>query len=812
MLKNHIKIALRSLKKQPFFTFLNTFGLATGMAGALLIALYIYDELGFDTMFADAERIYRIDSVSKFGGLEEQLAQTPEPMAATLVRDYPQVEAATRFLDRESILLRKADVPANVKENHTTYVDAAFFDMFGINLLEGNAKTALTEPNTLVLTKTAAEKHFGTASALGKNMIINNSENYTVTGVIEDLPRKSFLREHSVFMSLSGYQFAHVGHWGSHNYFTFVKMIPSTNMTAFDTELNTLFGRYLIPWVQVFFPGMTEESFKAKGDYIDYATMPLTDIHLHSNKVRELSANGSMQNIYILSFIALFLVVLACVNFINLSTAGSLKRAKEVGVRKTLGSNKIDLIRQFLTESGLICLLSLIVAIALAFAVLPLFNDVANKDISIPFTNPLFWVVLGITTIILGLFSGAYPAFFMSRFIPTKVLKGSGTSKVGGTKVRNLLVVFQFAVSILLIVATVIIYQQLNFIQTKELGYDKDQILVIEDVNNSNGQEQVLKREIQRLAQVRQVTMSSFLPTPSERSSWTFFKEGYNNQDGAINMEHWRVDHDYLATLGLELRSGRDFDANIETDSSAVIINEAALSILNVSAEEAIGLRVSTDLGSPEEEVRYRPIIGVVKNFHYDSMRNSIEAVCLAIGRFPEAMAIKMGTKDATATVSAIAGIWNDLAPGQPFNYYFMDDAFNNSFESEQRLGKILSIFTALSILIACLGLFGLATFNAQKRTKEIGIRKVLGASSTQISYRLTTDFLKMVGWAILIALPLGWYAMNKWLEDFSYRIEIQWWMLFSAAVLAVGIAVLTVGYQSMKAAVVNPVKSLRTE
>ncbi|MEM1259006.1 MAG: ABC transporter permease [Bacteroidota bacterium] len=812
MLKNNIKIAWRSLKKQPFFTVLNTFGLAIGMAGALLISLFVHDELSFDKMFADANRIYRINADVKFGGLPEQLGESPEPMAETLMRDYPQVELATRLVNQGSLLLRKEAVTANVKEEQTAFADSTFFKMFGIPLLDGDLKTALKEPNTLVLTRTAAEKHFGITNAVGQNMVVNNDQTFTVTGVIEDMPKNSLLRDHSVFIAMPSYQFAQVGHWGSHVYYTFVKMVPNADMVAFQEGLDSLIGRYLIPWIQVFFPGMTEESFKASGNFINYSAMPLTAIHLYSDIKSELSPNGSIQTIYILSFVAIFLVILAVVNFMNLSTAFSMKRAKEVGVRKTLGSNKSDLVGQFLTESGLICFLSLLLAVGIAFLALPFFNELAGKAISIPFANPLFWIILVATTILLGLLSGTYPAFFMSRFIPVKVLKGGGGSNVGGSSIRKSLVVFQFAVSILLIVATVVVYQQLRFIQNKELGYDKEQVLVLEDVNNTNGKEHALKRELLRLAQVQNATLSSFLPTPSARTGQTFFKEGSRNQEDAINVENWTVDYDYLATLGLELVSGRDFDPAIPTDSSAVIINEAALRTLNVSTEEAIGMRVSADLGAEEGSIRYQTIIGVVKNFHYSSMRHNIEALFLSIGRFPASMAIKIEAQAKATTVASIKDVWSTIAPGQPFNYYFMNDSFNRSFESEQRLGKIFSVFAFLSICIACLGLFGLATFNAQKRTKEIGIRKVLGATVGQISYGLTMDFLKMVGWSILIALPVGWYAMNKWLEDFSYRIEVQWWMLLLAAFLAVAIAVLTIGYQSIKAAIVNPVKSLRTE
>ncbi|MGD1946174.1 MAG: ABC transporter permease [Croceivirga sp.] len=813
MFKDHIKIAWRSLKKHPFFTFLNTFGLAIGIAGALLIALFIYDELSFDTMFTDAEQIYRIDADVKFGGLPEQLGETPEPMAETLLRDYPQVELSTRIVNRGSILLRKTNVTSNVKELNSAFVDSTFFKMFGVQLLDGDAKTALNQPNTLVLTRTAAEKHFGINNAVGQNMVVNNGETFRVTGVMEDLPENSLLRNHTVFASMTSSQFRQIGHWGSHVYYTFVKMVPGADMQAFQTGLDSILGSYLIPWVQEYFPGMTEESFKAAGNFINYSAMPLRDIHLYSNNKTELSANSSIQTLYILFFVALFLVVLAVVNFMNLSTAHSMKRAKEVGVRKTLGSKTSDLVRQFLTESGLICFLSLLLALGVTFVVLPAFNDLAGKSISIPFQSPIFWMLLVGAALVLGILSGTYPAFFMSKFLPVKVLKGSGLTNVGGSNIRNALVVFQFAVSILLIVATVVVYQQLNFIQNKELGYQKERVLVVEDLNNTNGQELVLKSEIQQLAQVKAVSLSNFLPTPSARSSQTFFKEGRaSNQEDAINMERWVIDHDYLSTIGLELVAGRDFDKDISNDSTAIIINQAALKTLNVTAKEAIGLRISGDLGEGEENINYQTIIGVIKDFHFDSLRNNIEALSLTIGRSTNAMAIKLSGQNLTSTIATIEVIWGKFAPGQPINYYFLDDSFNDSYRAEQRLGSIFSIFTTLSILIACLGLFGLATFNAQKRTKEIGVRKVLGASVGQISYRLTTDFLKMVGWSILIALPIGWFAMNKWLEDFSYRIEVQWWMLLLAALLAIAIAIITVGYQSIKAAIVNPVKSLRTE
>jgi putative ABC transport system permease protein len=810
MFKNYLTIAWRSLKKQPFFTFLNTFGLAIGMAGGLLIGLYIYDELSFDKMFTDADRIYRIDADIKFGGAEMRSSEAAAPMAATLQRDFPQVETTVRFRNRGSMLIRKSGYETNVKELHVTFVDSTFFDFFGIKLLVGDPKTALKEPKTLVMTKTAAEKHFGIKNAIGQQLLLNNTDTYTVTGVIDDLPKNSLLRDHSVFMAMSGYEYLEPDNWGSNNYFTFIKLLPKTDVKDIQQPLQGMLEKYMLPWAQQYFPGMSKESFEAAGNYMRYHTMPLTDIHLYSNKDSEFSANSSIQNVYILSFIGLFLLVLASVNFMNLSTAQSLKRAKEVGVRKTLGSNKIDLIRQFLTESGLISFISLWVAIILAIAVLPFFNELSGKDLSIPFGNPFFWLILFSATIVLALFSGSYPAFFMSRFMPVTVLKGSGQSKVSGGGIRNSLVVFQFAISVFLIISTLVVFQQLKYIQGKNLGFTKDQVVLLEDTYAAGNQIQAFKEEVSRLGQVKSATISSFLPTPSSRSNSSFFKEGHREQENAIQMQVWDVDYDYMPTLNMKLVAGRNFDKQFATDSLAVIINEATLKVLGVGAEDALGMRISQDIEL--DRPQFYTIIGVVKNFHYESLRENIAALGLFLRNSTGNMAIKLNAGDFSKTIASIEGIWNKIAPGQPFSYRFMDDSFNTTYEAEQRLGKIFVVFTVLSILIACLGLFGLATFNAQKRTKEIGIRKVLGASIGQISYRLTTDFLKMVGIAILISLPIGWFVMNKWLEDFSYHIEISWWVLVLAALMAVGIAILTVSYQSIKAAVMNPVKSLRTE
>ncbi|WP_339650798.1 ABC transporter permease [uncultured Maribacter sp.] len=810
MFKNHIKIAWRSLKKQAFFTFLNTFGLAIGMAGALMISLYIYDELSYDKMFADADRIYRIDTDVKFGGAEIKAAESAPPMAAALKRDYSQVESTVRFRTVGSMYLKKVGGDKSSKETHVTYADSTFFEFFGIDLLVGNPKTALTGTNSLVLTKTAAEKYFGSTDVLGQDLLLDNSDTYTVTGIIDDMPKNSYFNEYSVFLAMAGNVASREELWGSNNYFTFIKLIPGASVEDFKEPLQGMLERYMLPWAQKYFPGMTAESFAASGNYIRYHTMALTDIHLYSDRSSEMNATSSMQNIYILSFIGLFLIILASVNFMNLSTAHSLKRAKEVGVRKTLGSNKVHLVFQFLTESGLIAFISLIAALLITMVALPFFNGFTGKSIGIPFIQPLFWIALLAATFILGLFSGSYPAFFMSRFTPVKSLKGVGAESVGNGWVRNTLVIFQFSISVFLIVSTLVVFQQLNYIQGKDLGFTKDQVLLINETGPLGSKTNAFKEEILKMGNVENVTLSNYYPTPSWRSDSSFFQEGVRSQENAIQMQTWGVDTDYLKTLQMDIVAGRDFNKQYASDSTALIINEATLPILNATAEEALGMRISEEIEL--EDPTYYTIVGVVKDFHFKSLRENIGALGMHLENTAENMAVRLSGGEYSSSIAEIENKWNQMAPGQPFDYQFMDEAFNTTYEAEQKLSQIFFIFTILSIFIACLGLFGLAAFNAEKRTKEIGVRKVLGATVSQISYRLTVDFLKLVAVAILVSLPLGWFIMNKWLEDFSYRIEIGFGIFALAAFLAIMVAVITVSYQSIKAAIVNPVKSLRSE
>ncbi len=822
MLGSYLKIALRNITRQPFLTFLNTCGLAIGISGALLIGLFVYDELSFDRMFPNADRIYRINIDNRSNGETSAYATAPGPMAAVLKEDCPQVELVTRFRNVDGVMLRQTDGSLNNKERNVTAVDSSFFMMFGLELLEGNSRTALKEPNTMVLTESAVKRLFGTVDAIGKSLVMDNEKTLVVTGVMKDPPTNSFLRNHGVFISLSTYDDEKTLAWNTWYFPTFVKLKQDALGQDLDRFLATVRDKYLIPWAMTFVPGLTLENARANdretGNYMRFNSIPLTDIHLHSiDRVGELSHNSDIENVYIMAVIGLFLIVLASVNFMNLSTAHSLTRAKEVGIRKTLGSSRFGVIKQFLAESTLASFLSLALSIGISIIALPLFNQLSEKEIDIPFSNPFFWLALLIAGTFLSLAAGGYPAFFMSRFVPSRVLK-RGVDGVGGGRVRDALIVFQFSVSLFLIVSTLVVFNQVNYIRQKDLGFQKDQVLVIDDVNAAGNHVESLRNEIKRLTFVDNVSVSSYLPTPSARGGTTYFLEGAIGSDNfnseqAMIIENWMIDYDYIPTLNLEMVAGRNFDRKFGADSSAILLNESLAKILAATPEAAIGLRLTSDFHRPDKEnMKYFTVVGVVKNFHFESMRNDIDALSLVLGKNADKMMIRLNAGEFSDAIAQIEQLWNKVASGHPFTYYFMDDSFNETYHAELRLGRIFVTFTVLSIIIACLGLFGLATFTAERRSREIGIRKVMGASTSHIAYKLSFEFLKLVAIATILSLPLSWLVMNNWLQGFSYRVDIGIWTLVTAALIVAFISLVTVSYQSIRAALANPVNSLRTE
>lgn len=809
MLKNYLKIAWRNLRKHRFYTFLNIFGLSLGLASCLLITLYVVDELRFDRSFAHSDRIFRVHADIRFGGADMSLAVAPDPLAFTLKKDYPQVEQVVRMRENGSQLVRRANVTDNLKEEHVFYADSTFFQVFSVPLLEGDPRQALKQPHTVVISERDAVKYFGNESPLGKPLVVGNDATYTVTGVMENIPAQSHMRDVDMLLSMSSTDESRMNAWGSHNFNTYLLLKEGTDPRQFEKNFETVLQKYVSKWIQGFM-GSSLDEIRKSGSNLVYTLMPLTDIHLHSDRTAEIGVNGNIQYVYIFAVVAVFLLAIACVNFMNLATARSANRAKEVGVRKALGSERSSLISQFLTESVMLSFFSLALALLIAYLALPLFNTLASKQIEFPVANVWFWVVLLATGSIVGVLAGSYPAFFLSAFKPLKVLKNSVELESKGGYLRNSLVVFQFVISVMLIVGTGVIYRQLNYIQTKKLGFNKDQMLIVNDAYALNSQVKAFKEQVMRLPNVESATVTSFLPTPSSRTDHTFFPVGQMQQEKGINMQKWAVDYDFAKTMGLQMASGRAFEESFPSDSTGIVINEAAAKVLGYA--DPIGKKIfGYEDAALKKRVDYT-IIGVVKNFHFESLRRNIGALSLILYKSNGSVVFRMNGGDVIRTVDQVEALWKQMAPGQPFNYRFMDQDFDNVYRSEQRVGQIFVTFAVISIIIGCLGLFGLSAYTAERRTKEIGVRKVLGASVTNIVMLLSKEFLRLIIVAIVIGTPIAWFGMNQWLRDFAYHVDLAWWMFAAAGLLAIVIALLTVSFQSIKAALMNPVKSLRSE
>lgn len=806
MIRNYFKVAFRNLWKNKGYSAINIIGLAVGLATCLLILLYVWDELSYDKFHKKADRIYRVHSDLKFGGSDLKITVASDPMGATLKRDYPQVEQYTRLYTSEgSKLIRKGS--SFISETNIAYADSTFFDVFSFPLLSGNPGTALNDPNTAVISEAAALKYFGTMDAVGKLLEIKDGPGFKVTGVMKDMPDNSHMR-FDVLLSMDNVQYE-FGNYLSHNFYTYVVLRENAKPGDMKNIFKDFVDKNVIPQAQSFIQIKSIEEFEKTGNYMRYSIMPVTDIHLYSDRFPELKANGSGQNIYVFSAVALFILLIACINFMNLSTARSTSRAKEVGIRKVLGTERRTLIAQFLTESTVVAFLALIMALAITVLVLPFFNDLASKSLSISsLFEPGFLPYLLLIPLFVGIVAGSYPAFYLSSFQPIKVLKGKLSSGFRKSTFRSGLVVLQFTATIFLIIATVVVYNQLRFIQNTKVGFDKDQVLILDNTYVLGNQVQAFKNEILKNASVKSGTVSSYLPVDaSSRSDNTFSKEAVIDSRNGLNMQSWYVDHDYLKTMGIQLVAGRNFSKEYGTDSSAMVINETTARLLGY--KDPIGKHI---YASDPTGARKYTVIGVVKNFNFESLRQTVGPLCFMLGESSGSISFKVGTGNLSSLISNVEQVWKKMAPGMPFSYRFLDDSFDEMYRAEQRMGKLGLAFSILAIVVACMGLFGLATYAAEQRVKEIGIRKVLGASVTGIVEMLSLDFLKLVMIASMIAFPLAWWAMNKWLMNFAYRIDIEWWVFILAAVIALVITLATVSSQAIRAAIMNPVKSLRTE
>ena len=809
MFSNYLKIAWRNLLKNKTFSLINIIGLASGLACFILIALYIIDELSFDKYHDKADRIYRINSDIRFGGTDLNMAVSADPMGATLKKDYPQVEQFTRIYASEgSKLFKKENV--FITEERAVYADSTLFDVFTFPALAGDSKTALNEPNTVVITESTAKKYFGSVeAAMGKSMECNDDRTklYKVTAVVKDIPKNSHFN-FDMFMSMDNVDY-NFNNYLSHNFHTYIVLKHGTDYKAFEKNFAQVIDKYILPQEKQFMQIESMKDFEKTGNRLSYSLTPLTAIHLHSERNVELGVNGSIQYVYIFGAVALFILLIACINFMNLSTARSASRAKEVGIRKVLGTEKKSLIRQFLAESTLTSFIAMVLAVICAWLPLGWFNNLAAKEFHInDLLKPGFLSFLLLLPVIVGLVAGSYPAFFLSSFKPISVLKGKINTGFSKSNLRSSLVVFQFFTTILLITCTIIIYKQLNYIQTTKLGFKKDQVLVVDNPSMSRSTAESFRTEIAKLSSVKSASFAGFLPVSnSSRNDNTWSTEAVMNEKNGFNMQNWRIDYDYIPTLGMEIIKGRNFSPQYGNDSTALIINETTAAL--IGGGDPIGRKLYSSDG--QNPLVYT-VIGVVKNFNYESLRKNVGPLCFRLGNNRWTTAFRVDTKDMKNLLAQVESKFKTMAPGMPFSYRFLDESFDRMYRDEQRIGKVAFSFSFLAILIACLGLFGLATYMAEQRTKEIGIRKVLGASVSGIVQMLSKDFVKLVLIACVFAIPLAWWAMGQWLQNFAYRVSIGWWVFAAAAVLALLIALLTVSSQAVKAALTNPVKSLRNE
>lgn len=800
------------MHRHRLYAAVNMIGFATGIAACMLIALFIRNQLSFDKQIAHHDRVYRIIGQIEQNGIVTRACEFPAPMSKALQNDFPEIEKAGRLMPNELFggatnQIRRTDQANDTYEEGFCFADPSILDILDIHMIYGNRDNALSEPNTIVMCKSMADKYFPGQDPVGKMMIFNDNTQrpLKIGGVMADFPATSHL-QYKCFISLSGLSFwnGEQETWNASNYAIYLLLRPGVNIASFDQKMTKdVLDKYMMPsWKANGRPTTEIEKFlKSASLYLQN----VTDIHLGSYGIEnDYVQHGDIRYIWMFAAVAIFILLLACINFINLSTARAANRAKEVGVRKVIGSLRSDLVKQFMIESLLYSFLSFIIAFVLAYSLLPLFNKMVNTQLSIPWEE--WWLVPSfvLSVFIIGLLAGLYPAFYLSYFKPVEVLKGKLGIRNKNGGLRNGLVVFQFTISVILLIGTLVIYKQMQYILHSKIGFDKDEVVMIKGTDALGHQTTSFKNDLLQLPDVKNVSVSDFLPVDgTKRNGNTWWAEGKMREEGGVVGQRWVVDENYIPTLGMKLVAGRNFSKDMPTDSQAVIINQAMVNKLEL--KDPIGQIITNGW-------EHLHIIGVVGNFYYESVRQRVAPLCMVLGNSSSMVSVKLNAANMQEALSSIGKVWKRFEPHQMFRYDFLDQRYAAMYADVEITGKLFTVFSLLAIIVACLGLFALSAFMVEQRNKEIGIRKVLGATVAGLFAMMTGDFLKLVGIALLIAMPVGWFAMNKWLQNFAYRINITWWIFLIAGALALFIALMTVGFQAIKAAVANPVNSLRAE
>ncbi|MEL7119039.1 MAG: FtsX-like permease family protein [Bacteroidota bacterium] len=807
LLKSNFKIAIRQIAKQKLYSVIKIGGFALGIAVCLLISLFILDELSYDKHYEKKDRIYRILSVYTQPEFVRGV-HFPAPFARTIEQDFPEIEIAGRlaqsgYLRTGSNQIRRSDEVKNSYEDNFIFADASILDILEIDLIKGDKENVLQQPNGIIISATKAKKYFGKEDPIGKTFILNEDQErpLTIMGVMEDLPKHSHFR-YDFILGLTDLEFwpGESNYWAANNYLTYVRLKPNIDPVQLEKKLLSVIETY-------FRPAFKAAGYTGSGDYskdLTFSLQAVPDIHLHSEGVTDHMRHGDIRFVWLFSAIAIVILLLACINFINLSTAKSANRAKEVGLRKVIGSFRTTLIYQFLTESVVLSFISFILGVGIAWLLLPYFSKIADKSLSFPWLDWWFIPLLLAGSLLIGIIAGIYPAFYLSSFKPIATLSGKLSRGSKGSGLRNALVVFQFTATIVLLISTFVVSQQLDFILNTKLGYDKDQIIVLEGTNAMGDKVKLFKQDLLNTSNVKHVTASDYLPIAgTNRNSNAFWLSDRVETSDPIYGEIWRVDHDYIKTLGMNIKEGRDFSIDMPTDSQAIIINEAMAATLGI--QEVKGQYITNGY-------RNRRLIGIMENFHFASLKEKINNLSIVVSTRRDMLAIKVGTTDISGTIAQIESKWKQYVPNQELRYSFLDESFANMYADVQRAESVFKSFALFAILVACLGLFGLSTFIAEQRSKEISIRKVLGASSISIVRLLSGNFLILIIIALVLGLPLGWYLMNQWLQDYEYSIDLSWTTLALSGLIAMSIALLTVSFEAIRSSRATPIHALRSE
>jgi len=805
MLKNYIKIALRNLRRNKLYSVLNITGLAIGITCCMLILLYVQDELSYDRFHEKSTRIYRATTHFVLKDRIMDFASTAHVQGPMFKEEYPEVENYVRFNSYGSRrMIRYEDV--SYAEEKFIWVDNSVFDVFSFNLIKGNPKEALTKPNMVVITEDIAEKYFGDQDPIGKNLRIHNDELYMVTGIVENIPTNSHIRPDFlasfITLDLQPTGNAAADLVNNVDYYTYLLLEEGADYKALEQKFVGFIEKYLSPLIS------------SIGGSARYDLQPLTSIYLHSDLENELERTGDIAYVWLFSGIGLFILLLACLNFMNLSTARSANRAKEVGLRKVVGAQRAQLIKQFIGESMILTFIAILLSLFLVFFTLPIFNNISGKNLAMTYlSNPVLLLGLFGFFIIVSLIGGSYPAFFLSAFRPVEVLQGRLRRGAKNSVLRIALVSLQFTVSIVLIIGTLIVSKQLNYVRNKNLGYDKDHIIALR-IRNEETQKrhEALRNALLTNPNILSVSASSSLPLG--QNSFSAHHIAGQPLSEMIMLHTQIVDEHFIDTYNMEIVEGRNFSRDFPTDlQEAIIVNEATVRKLGWQ-DEPLGKEIDA-LMSMTEMKTYR-IIGVIKDYHFLSLHEEIQPLVLynanPYGGDYYRMSLRVRPENIQGTIGFLRSKWREFDSQYPLEFAFLDDQYDALYRAEERLGKLFGYFTALAILIGCLGLFGLSAYSAEQRTKEIGIRKVLGATTSNVTMLLVREFTKWVLLAVLIAWPVGYYIMNTWLQNFAYRIGLGVDTFLLAALLALVIAIMTVTYQAVKAAVANPVESLKYE